>query len=147
MSLFVLAFNYLLTSSLNQRSYGIIECAETRYTVFEWAKHGDLQTYLKKHSNLSWAFKLNIVWQIAYALAYCHQMNILHHDVRRYPCNTVFDIFNIGKQYFFLGFYIIAIMSCWTIITTPSLVISKPAGTNHQGHHGRPKTLMKFRGT
>ncbi|RIA84202.1 kinase-like domain-containing protein [Glomus cerebriforme] len=61
---------------------GIIERNGKRHTIFEWAKHEDLQTYLLTHPDLPWSFKIKVAWEVASALSHCHEKGILHHDVR-----------------------------------------------------------------
>ncbi|CAG8664421.1 24399_t:CDS:2, partial [Gigaspora margarita] len=61
---------------------GVIELGGIRHMIYEWSNHGDLQTYLRVHPNLPWSFKIKVAWEISSALSHCHEMEILHHDVR-----------------------------------------------------------------
>ncbi|KAG9293838.1 hypothetical protein G9A89_019176 [Geosiphon pyriformis] len=61
--------------------HGILERNGERFSITDWAKNGDMKTYLETHM-LTWTDKLKIALQIAQALAFCHQVDVLHHDVR-----------------------------------------------------------------
>ncbi|KAG9293830.1 hypothetical protein G9A89_019168 [Geosiphon pyriformis] len=61
--------------------YGIVERNGERFSITDWAKNGDMKTYFETHT-LNWTDKLKIALQIAQGLAFCHQADVLHHDVR-----------------------------------------------------------------
>eukprot|EP01125_Pyxidicula_operculata_P012921 TRINITY_DN4254_c0_g1_i2.p1 TRINITY_DN4254_c0_g1~~TRINITY_DN4254_c0_g1_i2.p1 ORF type:complete len:443 (+),score=84.12 TRINITY_DN4254_c0_g1_i2:988-2316(+) len=60
-------------------------------TVMEYCKHGDLDTYLKKHGSLSIAEAKVIISQIVSGLSYLGQQKqpIIHYDLK--PGNILFD--------------------------------------------------------
>ena len=48
----------------------------------EYADSGTLQDYLKKHfANLTWNDKLNLAFQLAYAVSCLHSEGIVHRDL------------------------------------------------------------------
>ncbi|KAG9305577.1 hypothetical protein G9A89_001638 [Geosiphon pyriformis] len=66
--------------------YGIVERNGEMFTISEWANNSDLESYFKIENpklRLGWDQKNKIASQVAAALAHCHNMDILHHDVRR----------------------------------------------------------------
>ncbi|KAG9305576.1 hypothetical protein G9A89_001637 [Geosiphon pyriformis] len=72
--------------------YGIIERNGEMFTISEWANNSDLESYFKIENpklKLGWDQKVKISSQVAAALAFCHSMEILHHDVRSH--NVLLD--------------------------------------------------------
>ncbi|CAG8514829.1 9302_t:CDS:2 [Diversispora eburnea] len=57
------------------------------FVITEWADKFDLQTYLRKYSDLGRNEKIKIAYGIANALNYCHQERILHHDLTNIRIN------------------------------------------------------------
>ncbi len=53
------------------------------HIVTEWAEHGHLESYLKKDIDFPWAERIKISNQIASAIHFCHNNQILHHNIRR----------------------------------------------------------------
>jgi serine/threonine protein kinase len=50
--------------------------------ITEWCEHGNLEEYLEKNPNLDWNIKVNIATGVANGLVFCHDRDILHHDMR-----------------------------------------------------------------
>ena len=65
-------------------SFGIEERAQCFYVITQWAELGNLEDYLKNNdsSSFSWHEKYRIAHQVAHALFYCHEREVLHVDVR-----------------------------------------------------------------
>jgi serine/threonine protein kinase len=50
--------------------------------VLEYANGGTLNTYLDNHFNeLDWNDKFRLAWQLASAVAYLHENDIIHRDL------------------------------------------------------------------
>ncbi|CAG8465400.1 9170_t:CDS:2 [Scutellospora calospora] len=54
--------------------YGTMQRSGKLYIISEWAEKGDLNTYLKNHTE-TWEFKLRIATEIAGGLVFCHISN------------------------------------------------------------------------
>ncbi|CAB4459932.1 unnamed protein product [Rhizophagus irregularis] len=56
--------------------------SEKYLLVIEYADGGTLQNYLKDHSsNLTWNDKFNLAFQLAHAVSYLHDEEIVHRDL------------------------------------------------------------------
>ncbi|CAG8572833.1 18306_t:CDS:2 [Dentiscutata erythropus] len=71
--------------------YGTMQRSGKLYIISEWAEMGDLNTYLKNHTE-TWNFKLRIASEIAGGLVFCHVCDILHHDIRSHNILLTSDL-------------------------------------------------------
>ncbi|XP_030623229.1 tyrosine-protein kinase JAK2a [Chanos chanos] len=63
-------------------NYGVCVCAEENIMVQEYAKFGSLDTYLKKNRNsVNITWKLEVAKQLAWALHYLEDKNLIHGNV------------------------------------------------------------------
>jgi serine/threonine protein kinase len=60
---------------------GVIKSYNSYSLVIEYAKHGDLASYLKRVS-LPLSMKAKICHDIAIGLIHCHSLNIIHFDLK-----------------------------------------------------------------
>jgi serine/threonine protein kinase len=63
-------------------SFGIYNLNGDQYLITEWCEHGNLEEYLSRNPELDWNVKVNIATGIANGLVFCHDRDILHHDIR-----------------------------------------------------------------
>ncbi|CAG8641046.1 12380_t:CDS:2 [Racocetra persica] len=82
--------NYVMIMSKLSFCNNIEKFIGTRHTgyeifiVTEWAEYGNLADFLRSDKELPWLNRLKIAEQIANALEFIHQADILHHDVTRH---------------------------------------------------------------
>ncbi|RIA87074.1 kinase-like domain-containing protein [Glomus cerebriforme] len=62
--------------------FGIYKLNGEQYLITEWCDHGNLEEYLLRNPELDWNIKVNIATGIANGLVFCHDRDILHHDIR-----------------------------------------------------------------
>lgn len=63
--------------------------------ITEWCEHGNLEEYLLRNEKLDWNVKINIATGIANGLVFCHDRDILHHDIR--SSNIMLDAYLCAK--------------------------------------------------
>jgi serine/threonine protein kinase len=65
-----------------------------RYSVvLEYADNGSLKTYLNTHFNeLEWNDKYRLAFQLASALAFIHEYDVIHRDLVIFSCIFFLDI-------------------------------------------------------
>ncbi|GBB85994.1 hypothetical protein RclHR1_12430003 [Rhizophagus clarus] len=74
---------------------GIYELHGNQYLVTEWCEHGNLEEYLLRNPGLDWNVKVNIATGIANGVVFCHDRDILHHDIR--TSNIMLDAYLCPK--------------------------------------------------
>ncbi|RIA85261.1 kinase-like domain-containing protein [Glomus cerebriforme] len=62
--------------------FGIYKLNGDQYLITEWCEHGNLEKYLLQNPELDWNIKVNIATGITNGLVFCHDRDILHHDIR-----------------------------------------------------------------
>uniref|UniRef100_A0A673KW08 non-specific serine/threonine protein kinase n=1 Tax=Sinocyclocheilus rhinocerous TaxID=307959 RepID=A0A673KW08_9TELE len=62
--------------------YQVMETKNMLYLVTEYAKNGEIFDYLAKHGRLSEPEARRKFWQILSAVEYCHNLNIVHRDLK-----------------------------------------------------------------
>ncbi|CAB4381897.1 unnamed protein product [Rhizophagus irregularis] len=62
--------------------FGIYKLSGDQYLITEWCEHGNLEEYLLRNPGLDWNVKVNIATGIANGVVFCHDRDILHHDIR-----------------------------------------------------------------
>src|SRR6185312_17293096 len=64
-------------------SIGTLQDGGSLYMITQWCENGNLEDYLTNTpANLDWSIKLNIATGIANGLVFCHDREVLHHDLR-----------------------------------------------------------------
>jgi len=64
-------------------SIGTLQDSGSLYMITQWCENGNLKDYLKNApANLDWSIKLKIATGIANGLVFCHDREVLHHDLR-----------------------------------------------------------------
>jgi len=63
-------------------SFGIYQSSGNLHLITEWCEHGNLEEYLARNLELDWNIKISIATDIANGLVFCHDRDILHHDIR-----------------------------------------------------------------
>ncbi|CAG8525876.1 8439_t:CDS:2, partial [Diversispora eburnea] len=67
---------------INFHGISIDPSTETHYLILQYAKDGDLRTYLQNNfSRLGWKIKINMAKDITSGLSYIHAKNIVHKDL------------------------------------------------------------------
>ncbi|RHZ46449.1 hypothetical protein Glove_621g15 [Diversispora epigaea] len=67
---------------INFYGISIDPSTETYFLVLQYAKDGDLRTYLRNNfKNLDWAIKINMAKDITSGLRFIHEENIVHKDL------------------------------------------------------------------
>lgn len=67
--------------------YHHLEPKDEYYLASEYAKNGNLRTYLHENfENLNWNVKINMGKVIARGLSYIHEANIVRRDLVRNHC-------------------------------------------------------------
>uniref|UniRef100_A0A915EG40 Aurora kinase n=1 Tax=Ditylenchus dipsaci TaxID=166011 RepID=A0A915EG40_9BILA len=64
------------------RLYGYFYDEERVYLILEYAARGSVYGQLKKENQFSETFTAKIIYQLADALTYCHQKNVIHRDIK-----------------------------------------------------------------
>ncbi|GBC06641.1 hypothetical protein RclHR1_00070008 [Rhizophagus clarus] len=62
--------------------FGVHNLNGKQYLITEWCEHGNLEEYLSRNPGLDWNIKVNIATGIANGVVFCHDRDILHHDIR-----------------------------------------------------------------
>ncbi|RHZ86874.1 hypothetical protein Glove_43g68 [Diversispora epigaea] len=75
--------------------FGVYKLNGDQYLVTEWCEHGNLEEYLLRNPGLDWNVKVNIATGIANGVVFCHDRDILHHDIR--SSNIMLDAYLCAK--------------------------------------------------
>ncbi|CAG8499652.1 18497_t:CDS:2 [Racocetra persica] len=62
--------------------FGIYKSRGQEYMILEWCEHGNLEEYLLRNPEVDWNVKIKIAKGIANGLVFCHDREILHHDIK-----------------------------------------------------------------
>ncbi|CAG8522022.1 6239_t:CDS:2 [Paraglomus occultum] len=69
---------------------GTLQDSGKLYMITQWCENGNLENYLANApANLDWSIKLKIATGIANGLVFCHDREVLHHDLRSH--NVLLD--------------------------------------------------------
>ncbi|CAG8790784.1 35739_t:CDS:2, partial [Gigaspora margarita] len=61
---------------------GIYKSIGQEFMILEWCEHGNLEEYLLQNPGVDWKIKIEIAKGIANGLVFCHDREILHHDIK-----------------------------------------------------------------
>ncbi|CAI2163428.1 3493_t:CDS:10 [Funneliformis geosporum] len=78
------AFYHLKLSACNSilRFKGTCASSGNLHIVVEWAEYGYLELYLQEDIEIPWSERIKFSTQIASAIQFCHNSQILHHNLR-----------------------------------------------------------------
>ncbi|CAG8524372.1 11538_t:CDS:2 [Funneliformis caledonium] len=77
------------------RFKGTFASCGNMYIVTEWAEYGNLELYLQEDIVIPWSERIKFSTQIASAIQFCHNSQILHHNLR--SINVLIDKYKNAK--------------------------------------------------